>query len=139
MTPPIADARARAADVLVRVSRDGAFAAPVLDAALDRKPSLPPRDRGLCTELVYGVLRTQPALDEALGAHARDGARSLAKLDPWTLATLRVAAYQILALDRVRVANFSPACVRAHPTVVAYYRWLEMDRKTGPFVAPPRA
>ena len=85
----------------MRVARDGAFAAPVLDAALDRPTPLAPRDRALCTELVYGVLRAQPALDEALGAHARDGVRSLTKLDPWTLATLRVAAYQILALDRI--------------------------------------
>ena len=74
MKPSHGDARARAADVLVRAARDDAFAAPLLDAALDRAPALDARDRALCTELVYGVLRTQPALDEALGRHARDGA-----------------------------------------------------------------
>lgn len=113
MSPPPADARARAADVLLRVARDGAFAAPVLDAALDRAPALAPRDRALCTELVYGVLRAQPALDEALGRYARDGIRSLAKLDPWTLGTLRVAAYQILALDRVPARAAVDAAVGA--------------------------
>lgn len=101
MKPSLGDARARAADVLLRVSRDGAFAAPVLDAALDRAPALAPRDRALCTELVYGVLRTQRALDEALGRHARDGAASIEKLDAFARSAMRVAAYQILALERV--------------------------------------
>ncbi len=95
------DARARAAEALARVERDGAFAAAVLDAALDRAPMLDPRDRGLATELVYGVLRTAPALDAALGRFARDGLRSIAALDPFARAVLRVGAYQVMALARV--------------------------------------
>ncbi len=94
------DARTRAAEVLTRVETDGAFASAALDAALDRE-GLDARDRGLATELVYGVLRCTPALDEALARHARDGAASVKKLDPYTRATMRVAAYQILALARV--------------------------------------
>lgn len=95
-----ANARECAAGVLARVETDRAFAAAALDAALHRA-GLEPRDRALATELVYGVLRTAPALDAALGAHARDGATSLARLDPLTRATLRVGAYQIVALARV--------------------------------------
>lgn len=95
------DARSRAAEALARVERDGAFAAAVLDAALDRAPTLAPRDRALATELVYGTLRAAPALDQRLGAHCRDGARSIEKLDPYTRAVLRVGAWQVLALDRV--------------------------------------
>ncbi|MFO0629165.1 MAG: transcription antitermination factor NusB [Polyangiales bacterium] len=113
MKPSHGDARARAADVLVRVASDDAFAAPLLDAALDRAPALDPRDRALCTELVYGVLRTQPALDEALGRHARDGASSLRRLDPFALASMRVAAYQILALQRVPPSAAVDAAVGA--------------------------
>lgn len=95
-----ANARECAAAVLARVESDRAFAAAALDAALHRA-SLDPRDRALATELVYGVLRAAPSLDAALGAHARDGAASLARLDALTRATLRVGAYQILALERV--------------------------------------
>lgn len=95
------DARGVAAEVLVRVESDGAFAAAALDTALHRATKLEARDRALATELVYGTLRCLGALDEALGRHARDGARSLARLDPRARAVLRVAAYQILALERV--------------------------------------
>lgn len=95
------DARHRAAEALARVESEGAFAAAVLDASLDRSPTLDARDRALATEIVYGVLRSAPALDAALGRHARDGVKSIAKLDPWTRSVLRVAAYQILALGRV--------------------------------------
>lgn len=97
------DARDRAVDVLVRVEADGAFAAPVLDGALDREPALEPRDRALATELVYGVLRCSPALDARLDACARKPG-SFSRLDGWTRAVLRTAAFQILALDRVPVA-----------------------------------
>lgn len=113
MKPSHGDARDRAADVVLRVARDGAFAAPVLDAALDRVPVLAPRDRALCTELVYGVLRSQRALDEALGRHVRDGAASLAKTDAFALAAMRVAAYQILALERVPASAAVDAAVGA--------------------------
>lgn len=91
-------ARSLAADVLVRVWRDGAFAAAALDAALTRATRLEPRDRALATELVYGSLRTAAYLETRLAAHAK---RGLAKLDAETRAHLVVAAYQIVFLDRV--------------------------------------
>lgn len=93
-------ARDRAADVLVRVETEGAFAAPALAAALEREPALSVADRGLCTELVYGVLRTASALDQRLGAFASKPG-SIAALDAYTRAVLRVAAYQVLVLERV--------------------------------------
>lgn len=95
-----ATARDCAAGVLARVESDRAFAAAALDASLHRS-GLDARDRALATELVYGVLRAAPSLDAALGRFARDGAASLTKLDPLTRAALRVAAYQILALERI--------------------------------------
>jgi len=88
--------RTLAVRVLERVERDGAYAAAALDAELDRHPQLDVRDRGLLSELVYGVLRTRGALRERLLAHAPRGiADLLVRLH------LEVAAYQILLLDRI--------------------------------------
>ena len=95
------DARLRAAEVLTRTEADGAFAAAALDAAIARAPSLGVRDRGLATELVYGALRTLPVLDAELARFAKNGARSIELLDPWSRNVLRVAVYQVLALDRI--------------------------------------
>jgi 16S rRNA (cytosine967-C5)-methyltransferase len=95
------DARLRAAEVLTRTEADGAFAAAALDAAIARAPSLGDRDRGLATELVYGALRTLPVLDAELARFAKNGAKSIEILDPWSRNVLRVAVYQVLALDRI--------------------------------------
>lgn len=101
MAPKTVSARRRAAEVLARVDADRAFAAAVLDTALSASPSLSSPDRALATELVYGVLRTAPALDAALARFTRDGLKSIEKADALTRAALRVAAYQILCLGRV--------------------------------------
>jgi 16S rRNA (cytosine967-C5)-methyltransferase len=94
--PP--SARAVARGVLARVERDGAYAGRALAAALDRGRALSPEDRALATELVYGVLRRRSRLDRAVDALARTGTSSL---DPGVQIALRVAAYQILFLDRI--------------------------------------
>jgi 16S rRNA (cytosine967-C5)-methyltransferase len=56
------------------------------------------RDRGLLLELVAGTLRWQNALDAQLNACSR---RPMARIDPHVRATLRIAAYQLLELERV--------------------------------------
>ncbi|MFZ5891585.1 MAG: RsmB/NOP family class I SAM-dependent RNA methyltransferase [Myxococcota bacterium] len=89
-------ARSVAARVLGRVFVDEAFAAAALDAELSRAAQLDARERGLATELVYGVLRTQPALEARLARHAPKGIK-----DRETRLHLLVAAYQLLLLDRV--------------------------------------
>jgi 16S rRNA (cytosine967-C5)-methyltransferase len=91
-------ARSIAAHVFERVACESAFAAPVLDAALERYPELDPRDRALATELTYGSLRTAPYLETRLSRHAQ---RGIAKLDSLVRAHLMVASYQILFLERV--------------------------------------
>jgi len=96
--PRALSARGLARTVLDRVERDGAYAGRALAAALDRAPALSPEDRALATELVYGVLRRRGRLDRALGALAREGT---GHLDLGVQIALRVAAYQILFLDRV--------------------------------------
>ncbi|MGC4091010.1 MAG: transcription antitermination factor NusB [Polyangiaceae bacterium] len=85
-----------AAKVLARVADDKAFAAAALDAELSRSVQLDARERGLATELVYGVLRSEPALSARLAKHAPKGIK-----DKETRRHLLVAAYQLLVLDRV--------------------------------------
>ena len=94
--PP--SARSLAAEALLRVFHDQAFAAAVLDAAFARQVGLDPRDRGLATELTYGVLRTAPFLESRLAPFAK---RGIDKLDPTVRVHLLVATYQLLFLDRV--------------------------------------
>lgn len=84
-------------EILQRVE-EGAFADMALDSALNAVPDMDARDRGLCSELVYGVLRQQGRLDWAL---ARFCARPLSKLEMTVLLLLRLGAYQILCLDRI--------------------------------------
>ncbi|MEP7053513.1 MAG: transcription antitermination factor NusB [Pseudomonadota bacterium] len=91
-----ASARGVAALAVVRVLRDGAFAAAALSAELDRATRLQDRDRALATELLYGTLRLQSALEARLAPLAPRGLK-----DVIVKAELLVAAYQLLALDRV--------------------------------------
>jgi 16S rRNA (cytosine967-C5)-methyltransferase len=81
--------------VLDRVDKDGAWATPSLDGELSRS-GLDERDRRLVSELVYGVLRHRARLDRALAAHAE-----LKRTPPRVVTALRIAAYQLLFLDRV--------------------------------------
>lgn len=88
-------ARELARRVLERVERDRAWATPTLDGELARA-GLDDRDRRLASELVYGVLRQRLRIDRALAAHA-----DLSRTPPRVVVALRVAAYQLLFLDRV--------------------------------------
>jgi len=89
------NARQLAADVLRRVIQDGAYAAAALSIGLSRS-SLGEKDRGLATELVYGVLRTQGALTRLIEERGK-----VKESDLVLLSHLLVAAYQIEFLDRV--------------------------------------
>lgn len=109
-----ADPRKIAFDVLCRVE-EGAYADLALDAALSRMPDLDPRDRGLATELVYGVLRQRGRLDFALARFCR---KPLPKVETKVLTLLRLGAYQLLLLDRV-------------PAPAAVFETVELARRTG--------
>jgi 16S rRNA (cytosine967-C5)-methyltransferase len=85
-------ARQIAAAVLVRVEKDSAFAAAVLDAELARAPQLEARDRAFATELVYGSLRVRPWLDAQVARHAT---RGMGGADARTRAEISLAAYQL--------------------------------------------
>lgn len=90
-------ARDIALDVLRRVFTQGAFASALLRSAFEQEPDLPAPERGLATELVYGVLRRRGHLDRALGR----GGKRLKDLEPRLHDVLRIGAYQIMFLDRV--------------------------------------
>ena len=64
-TQPSVSARSVAALAVVRVLRDGAFAAAALSAELDRAIVLQERDRALATELLYARCTRPRALPEA--------------------------------------------------------------------------
>ena len=91
------NARELATFVLFRVAEDSAYASRVLDAELSRA-RLDPRDAALATEIVYGTLRTLPAMDAAYSGFLR---RAPETLDPMVRAALRTACYQLLHLGRV--------------------------------------
>jgi 16S rRNA (cytosine967-C5)-methyltransferase len=84
--------RRLALEALLRIE-DGAYAHILLPPLL-RKSSLEPRDRALVTDLVYGTVRMQRALDHLLSSVAT---RPIDGLDPPVRAALRMGAYQLLA------------------------------------------
>jgi 16S rRNA (cytosine967-C5)-methyltransferase len=89
-------ARDHAFEILRRVEESGAYAAPLLDAHQSRIGD--PRESALLHELVLGVLRSQSALDHAVG---RVASRPPDAMDPAVRRVLRIGAYALLFLDRV--------------------------------------
>jgi 16S rRNA (cytosine967-C5)-methyltransferase len=85
-------ARRAAADVVLAVDRDGAYANLFLPRLL-RERSITGTDAAFATELTYGTLRRCGVLDAVISAGAR---RDAASLDPAVRAVLRLGAYQIL-------------------------------------------
>ena len=91
--PMATPARRIAAEVLLRVEEDGAFANLALDAALRQAGVLEPREAALATELSYGTLRWQIELDRALVEHSD---KAIDALDAPARVVLRLAAYELL-------------------------------------------
>ena len=93
---PTSPARATAFDVLLRIEQQDAYASELLHSTHYAK--LSSADHGLATELVMGVLRWRSLLDDEIG---RFSDKRLEKLDIEVLTALRLAAYQLLFLDRI--------------------------------------
>ncbi|HEX5033865.1 MAG TPA: transcription antitermination factor NusB, partial [bacterium] len=79
----------------LREVAQGTFASEAIDRALREHP-LAEADRGLLTQLVYGVLRERSFLDQVLSRYV-----SKAKTPEALLDLLRLAAYQCLSLEKV--------------------------------------
>jgi transcription termination factor NusB len=84
-----------AAQVLQRRSSSTDFVEDILEAALVRSP-LSTLDRGLCQELVYGVVRWQAALDWLIARKTPGRSQK-----PMLQTLLRLGLYQIFWLDRI--------------------------------------
>jgi 16S rRNA (cytosine967-C5)-methyltransferase len=84
--------------ILMQVARRAAFPDVLLDVYFKKHPAFEARDRAFATELVYGALRWQGRLDWIIDRYARVNPRRMA-LPVRVL--LRLAAYQLLFLDRV--------------------------------------
>ena len=89
----ISPARSAAFEILNRMDDDRAFSSVLLP---QYESTLSPADRGLCHELVLGVLRRKIYLDRLIEHFA--GAK---KLDTPVRNALRLGAYQIICLDKV--------------------------------------
>jgi len=89
--------RAAAVRALERVETDDAFADLALESEIANR-GLGARDAALATELTFGTLRWQRYLDWILTPHSR---RSIDRLDPRVRILLRLAAYQIVFLQRI--------------------------------------
>jgi 16S rRNA (cytosine967-C5)-methyltransferase len=101
-----------AAHVLLRAQTEDAFIESLLDQAL-HGGGLSPVDRGLCQELVYGVVRWQKTLDWLIGQKASRGIRH----DELKM-VLRLGLYQLFWLGRI-------------PDHAAVHESVELARKLG--------
>ncbi len=95
------NARALAIRVLERVEVNNAFLNAALDSELTRARKLDARDAALVTELCYGTVRRQLALDHAL---AQFSSKPLGRIEPRVLCALRAGAYQLFYLRMPRRA-----------------------------------
>lgn len=89
-------ARDTALGALIACRTSGAWADAVLKDRMDSH-RLSPRDAALCTTILYGVLQNQALLDYYLDSFLSGKKR----LQPVLRDILRVAAYQMIFLDRV--------------------------------------
>lgn len=132
--------RRTALEILLRVERDRAFAEQLLDQELSRGTLAGP-DRGLLTELVYGVLRRQGTLDFLVDAFA---ASRGGRLERAVLVILRLGLYQLLFLDRIPASaavnesvNLAKAVApRAAGLVNAVLRRADRERGSLPWPDP---
>jgi 16S rRNA (cytosine967-C5)-methyltransferase len=90
----VSSARLAAFEILLRVA-EGAYASVLLAA---KEAQLKPPDRGLCHELVMGVLRRQLWLDRLIEHYAN---RKVSELDVPVRVVLRLGLYQLRFLSRV--------------------------------------
>jgi 16S rRNA (cytosine967-C5)-methyltransferase len=89
--------RERALIILHGIERGG-FVDPLLE---DARKEFGVLDSAFILELVYGVLRNRSLLDWTLD---RFSEKPIARTDAWTRNILRIAAYQLIHLDRVPVS-----------------------------------
>lgn len=98
MTGTVDPARQVALAVLERIERGGGYLQQTLEGEA-RRAALEPRDRRLALELAMGVTRWRRRLDHALATRLRGGVDGVKP--PRLVPVLRMAAYQLLMMDRI--------------------------------------
>jgi 16S rRNA (cytosine967-C5)-methyltransferase len=129
--------RETALTILCR-AEEGIFVDAPLALARQR---LDARDSAFLLELVYGTLRNRTLLDWTLD---RFSAKPVQTTDAWTRNILRLAAYQMLFLDRVPVSaavNTAVELAKAHGNKHGYVNGLlrGLDRKRSTIGLPDHA
>jgi len=132
--PPLDKPRERALEILQKVE-GGAFADQLID---EMRQSFDRRDSAFILELVYGILRNRSRLDWSLN---RFSAKAVETTDAWTRNILRLAAYQMMFLDRVPVSaavNTATALAKVYGKKHGYVNGLlrNLDRKRGTISFP---
>lgn len=102
-----ANPRRAAFDILARIEKERSYADILIDRELARGELRGP-DRGLLTELVYGVLRRRGTLDHIIDQFSR---QKVGRLERNVLILLRLGLYQMFFLDRI------PVCAAVNESV----------------------
>jgi len=85
-----------AVDILESVENEGAYSNLLLNKVIQSE-KLSPKDAGLLTEIVYGVIQRKMTLDYGLSGYIKDPKKQLS----WVTNLLRVSAYQMVHLTKV--------------------------------------
>jgi len=96
----LSNPRRMAFNILQRIEKERSYADILIDKTLSTTEMSDP-DRGLLTELVYGVMRRRGTLDHVLNQFSR---RKTDRLERNVLILLRLGLYQMLYLDRIPVS-----------------------------------
>ena len=123
----MANARETALRTLLACRRQGAWSDGYLKKAI-REDGLDRRDAALATRLCFGVLQNQLRLDWYLAQFSRI---PLNKLEEAVLCILRLALYQLQAMDRV------PDSAAVNEAVKLARKYSRNPRSAGLCVSPP--
>jgi 16S rRNA (cytosine967-C5)-methyltransferase len=135
-TPSRTDKVRASALTVLHAAERGSFADPLLEEARRQFNS---RDNAFIHELVYGVLRNRSLLDWTLDHFSK---KSVASTDAWTRNILRLAAYQLVHLDRVppsAAVNTATELAKEHGKKSSYVNGLlrTLERERDGLALPP--
>ena len=108
----LSSARDIAYEITRRVNEEGSYTGLLLRYGMERS-RLDARDRGLVSELVYGVQRHRGRLDYLIDSFSR---RSLEDIDPAVMDILRLGIYQLsdMRIPQHAAVNESVALAKRH-------------------------